>query len=96
MCDQSPSQCKMSIKVVFLNNPELEEEWYGCLYYLWLGSVGLLILHGEINERIMSDLMKCPLCQKWMIEKHGGLYCLNKHCPAFGNKTVACCEGGAC
>jgi len=44
----------------------------------------------------MSDLMKCPLCQKWMIEKHGGLYCLNKHCPAFGNKTVACCEGGAC
>ncbi len=31
-----------------------------------------------------------------MIEKHGGLYCLNKYCAGFGNKTVACCEGGAC
>ena len=31
-----------------------------------------------------------------MQEKHAGLYCLNKQCPAFGQKTVACCEGGAC
>jgi hypothetical protein len=26
MCDQSPSKCSMSIKVIFLNNPADEEE----------------------------------------------------------------------
>ena len=26
MCDQSPSNCNMSIKVVFLDNPVQEEE----------------------------------------------------------------------
>ena len=26
MCDQSPSNCSMSIKVIFLNNPADEEE----------------------------------------------------------------------
>ena len=26
MCDQSPSNCKMSIKVIFLDNPVQEEE----------------------------------------------------------------------
>ncbi len=26
MCDQSPSSCKMSVKVIFLNNPKDEEE----------------------------------------------------------------------
>jgi hypothetical protein len=26
MCDQAPSKCKMSIKVVYLNNPADEEE----------------------------------------------------------------------
>ena len=26
MCDQSPSNCKMSIKVIFLNNPEEKED----------------------------------------------------------------------
>lgn len=25
MCDQSPTKCKMSIKVVFLNNPEQKD-----------------------------------------------------------------------
>ena len=25
MCDQSPSNCKMSIKVVFLDNPEQKD-----------------------------------------------------------------------
>ena len=26
MCDQSPNNCKLSIKVVYLNNPVQEEE----------------------------------------------------------------------
>ena len=26
MCDQSPSNCKMSIKVIFLNNPEEKDD----------------------------------------------------------------------
>ena len=26
MCDQSPNMCKMSTKVLFLNNPKEEEE----------------------------------------------------------------------
>ena len=26
MCDQSPSMCKMSTKVIFLNDPREEEE----------------------------------------------------------------------
>ena len=27
MCDQSPSMCKLSTKVLFLDNPSEEEEW---------------------------------------------------------------------
>ena len=37
MCDQSPSNCKMSIKVIFLNNPEEkedEEEWFVSVQYV--------------------------------------------------------------
>ena len=26
MCDQAPSKCKMSIKVIFLSNPEQKDE----------------------------------------------------------------------
>ena len=26
MCDQAPSKCKMSIKVIFLDNPEHKDE----------------------------------------------------------------------
>jgi hypothetical protein len=26
MCEQSPNNCKMSIKVIYLNNPAQEEE----------------------------------------------------------------------
>ena len=26
MCDQAPSKCSMSIKVIFLNNPEQKDE----------------------------------------------------------------------
>ena len=41
MCDQSPSNCKMSIKVIYLNNPADEEvmNWeilIGSLFYLYL------------------------------------------------------------
>ena len=96
MCDQAPSKCKMSIKVVFLNNPEQkdnEEEWYGYQYYLWLGFTCLSIFHGERNKGLNPD---CPVCQSVLLEIKAGLYCYNDKCPQYKQKVVACCEGGFC
>jgi len=89
MCEQSPNNCKMSIKVIYLNNPAQEEEWLGYQYYLWYCFTMLSILHGEANAR-----MKCPVCYVDLFEKNAGLYCYTPHCPAYMQKAISCCEGG--
>ena len=37
---------------------------------------------------------ECPGCRHSLFEKSAGLYCYNDKCPAFGQKVIACCEGG--
>ena len=37
---------------------------------------------------------ECPVCRHTLFEKNAGLYCYNAKCPAFGQKAIACCEGG--
>ena len=96
MCDQAPSKCKMSIKVIFLDNPEQkdEEEWYGYQYYHWSGFIMLPILYGETNKRMSNQ--ECPVCRNTLLEKRAGFYCYNYKCPAYGQKAITCCEGELC
>jgi len=83
----------MSIKVIYLNNPAQEEEWLGYQYYLWYCFTMLLILYGKVDARMTTE---CPVCRHTLFEKNAGLYCYNYRCPAYGQKAIACCEGGPC
>ena len=38
----------------------------------------------------------CPVCESILDERHAGLYCVNKKCPVYTQKVVACCEGAYC
>ncbi len=38
----------------------------------------------------------CPLCNSVLVEIRAGLYCWNKKCTHYGQKVIACCEGGEC
>ena len=38
----------------------------------------------------------CPACNSVLVEIRAGLYCWNTKCTHYGQKVIACCEGGEC
>ena len=98
MCDQNSSVCEKSLKVIYLNNPEAEEEWssgYLCFFQL-LYFMYLLILVLQRDETLNQTQPNCPVCNSTLFEVKAGLYCYNENCIQFKQKVVACCEGGFC
>ena len=83
MCDQSPSNCNMSIKVIFLNNPEEkedEEEWLVSVQYVdthYLKRVqGYIVITINVLHLDKKRLLvvKVDLSSHYLVNKSFGLF----------------------